>query len=93
MTWAPRRVTTPWRESLASISTGFGSGSPSSKYRRASSVFENLARPRGSRGNFNVDFYWKLVNDFYWEFSIYYTYYGNASPTASTTDYGVTASR
>lgn len=55
-------------------------------------LFNQLAKPHSSRGNLNVDFYWKLVNDFYWRFSIYYSYYGDASPTASSTDYGVTAS-
>jgi hypothetical protein len=55
-------------------------------------LFAQLAEPHSSRGNLNVDFYWKLVNDFYWNFSVYYSYYGNASPTASSTDYGITAS-
>ena len=56
------------------------------------SVYERLSDSSRTRGNFDVDLRWELLNDFFWGFSIYYSF--NTKPTgeAEREDYGVVTS-
>jgi len=57
------------------------------------SVYERLSDTRRTRGNLDLDVRWELINDFFWGFSIYYSF--NSEPTgveASSKDYGIVTS-
>ncbi len=57
------------------------------------SVFERLTDTNRTRGNLDLDLRWELVSDFFWGFSLYYSF--NSEPIgldASSSDYGVVTS-
>lgn len=57
------------------------------------SVYQRLSDARRTRGNLDLDLRWELINDFFWGFSVYYSF--NSRPTAdeaSNQDYGVVTS-
>jgi len=56
-------------------------------------VFQRLSGATRTRGNLDVDFRWELIQDFFWGFSIYYSFDNSPeNPDASTNDYGVVTS-
>ena len=56
------------------------------------SVYERLSDTRRTRGNLDLDVRWELINDFFWGFSIYYSFNTEPTGTASRDDYGVVTS-
>jgi len=57
------------------------------------SVYQRLSDTRRTRGNLDLDLRWELVNDFFWGFSVYYSF--NTEPTGietSSSDYGFVTS-
>ena len=56
-------------------------------------VFPRLTDERRTRGNLDANFRWELVKDFFWGFSIYYSFDTEPEATgASTNDYGAVTS-
>jgi hypothetical protein len=56
-------------------------------------VFQRLSGEERTRGNLDVDFRWELVKDFFWGFSIYYSFDSSTETVdASSSDYGVVTS-
>jgi len=56
-------------------------------------LFQRLSRESRTRGNLDVDLRWELINDFFWGFSLYYSF--NTEPTGVDTsreDYGIVTS-
>ena len=56
-------------------------------------VYQRLSDSNRTRGNLDVDLRWELINDFFWGFSLYYSF--NSEPTGvdtSSEDYGVVTS-
>ena len=56
-------------------------------------AFERLTDTRRTRGNLDLDLRWELVSDFFWGFSLYYSF--NSEPIGvdvSSSDYGVVTS-
>jgi hypothetical protein len=57
------------------------------------SVFPRLTGERRTRGNLDVNLRWELIKDFFWGFSIYYSFDDQPEAIdASTTDYGAVTS-
>lgn len=57
------------------------------------SAYRRLSDEHRTRGNLDVNLRWELINDFFWGFSIYYSF--NSAPVgiiSSDTDYGVATS-
>lgn len=55
-------------------------------------VYERLSGESRTRGNLDVDLRWELINDFFWGFSVYYTFNTKPTGNASSNDYGVVSS-
>ena len=56
-------------------------------------TFQRLSDSSRTRGNLDVDLRWELINDFFWGFSLYYSF--NTEPTGVNTsreDYGIVTS-
>jgi hypothetical protein len=56
-------------------------------------VYQRLSDGSRTRGNLDVDLRWELINDFFWGFSLYYSF--NTEPTGVDTsreDYGIVTS-
>jgi hypothetical protein len=56
-------------------------------------LFNRLSKESRTRGNLDVDLRWELINDFFWGFSLYYSF--NTEPTGVDTsreDYGIVTS-
>jgi hypothetical protein len=56
-------------------------------------IYQRLSDTSRTRGNLDVDLRWELINDFFWGFSLYYSF--NTEPTGDETsreDYGVVTS-
>jgi hypothetical protein len=52
-------------------------------------VYERLSGDQRTRGNLDVDLRWELVSDFFWGFSIYYSFNTRPIGEAARQDYGV----
>jgi len=56
-------------------------------------LFQRFSDTNRTRGNLDVDLRWELINDFFWGFSLYYSF--NTEPTGVDTsreDYGIVTS-
>ena len=51
-------------------------------------LYNRLSGSREPRGNLDVNFKWEVFKDFYWSFSVYYTFDQQHETGAATTDYG-----
>lgn len=51
-------------------------------------MFNRLPGTREPRGNLDVNLRWEIFKDFFWAFSIYYSFDSQQGETASSTDYG-----
>jgi len=51
-------------------------------------AYRRLSGSKEPRGNLDVNFRWELFKDFFWGFSVYYTYDGQAENEEESTDYG-----
>ena len=51
-------------------------------------LYRRLSGSKEPRGNIDVDFRWELFKDFFWGFSVYYTYDGQTENDEETVDYG-----
>jgi len=51
-------------------------------------LYNRLSGSREPRGNLDVNFKWEIFKDFYWSFSVYYTFDQQRETGAATTDYG-----
>ena len=52
------------------------------------SVYNRLSGTREPRGNLDVNFKWEIFKDFYWSFSVYYTFDQQTETGQPTSDYG-----
>jgi Protein of unknown function, DUF481 len=51
-------------------------------------LFKRLSGSRETRGNLDVSFRWEIFKDFFWGFSVYYSFDKQLGATDSSTDYG-----
>jgi hypothetical protein len=52
------------------------------------SMYRRLSGTGDPRGNLDVNFRWELFKDFFWGFSVYYSYDQQTEDADATTDYG-----
>ena len=51
-------------------------------------LYQRLSGTREPRGNLDVNFKWEIFKDFYWSFSVYYTFDKQSDSNEATDDYG-----
>ena len=51
-------------------------------------LFQRLSGSKEPRGNLDVNLRWEIFKDFFWGFSIYYTFDAQSDTAEPTTDYG-----
>jgi hypothetical protein len=51
-------------------------------------LYQRLSGTREPRGNLDVNFKWEIFKDFYWSFSVYYTFDRQTETGEPTNDYG-----
>jgi hypothetical protein len=51
-------------------------------------LYQRLSGTREPRGNLDVSFKWEIFKDFYWSFSVYYTFDKQSDSNEATDDYG-----